>query len=196
MISLNFDFFKKFIYLFICGCIGSSLLHVGFLQLRRAGATLRCGARASHCGGFSCCGTRALDARASVVVACGLQQLWLAGYRAQAQQLWRTGLVAPRHVGSSQTRARTQPPALTGGFLTTAPPGKPLNFDFTIMIASENTLHFYNPKYYCSFHGKINHILRNNRKTYLINYQLNDDIITIYILAQNLFSSKFSIMIL
>ena len=36
------------------------------------GATLPCGARASHCGGFSCCGARALDARASVVVACGL----------------------------------------------------------------------------------------------------------------------------
>ena len=36
------------------------------------GATLRCGAWASHCGGFSCCGAQALDARASVVVARGL----------------------------------------------------------------------------------------------------------------------------
>ena len=62
---------KKFIYLF--GCIGSSLLHVGFLQLRRAGTTLRCGVRASHCGGFSCCRARALGAQASVVVARGLQ---------------------------------------------------------------------------------------------------------------------------
>ena len=34
--------------------------------------TLLCGARASHCGGFSCCGAWALGARASVVVACGL----------------------------------------------------------------------------------------------------------------------------
>ena len=32
------------------------------------------------------------------------------GSRAQAQQLWLTGLVAPRHVGSSQTRARTRVP--------------------------------------------------------------------------------------
>ena len=31
-----------------------------------------CGARASHCGGFSCCGAQALGARDSVVVACGL----------------------------------------------------------------------------------------------------------------------------
>ena len=42
----------------------------------------------------------------------GLQQLWLAGSRAQAQQLWRTGLVAPRHVGSSWTRARTRVPCI------------------------------------------------------------------------------------
>ena len=37
-----------------------------------SGGYLRCGARASHCGGFSCCGTRALGTRASVVVAHGL----------------------------------------------------------------------------------------------------------------------------
>ena len=36
------------------------------------GATLRCGAGTSQCGGFSCCGSRALGARASVVVARGL----------------------------------------------------------------------------------------------------------------------------
>ena len=36
------------------------------------GATLRCSAQASHCGGFSCCGAWALGARASVVVARGL----------------------------------------------------------------------------------------------------------------------------
>ena len=35
------------------------------------------------------------------------QQLWLAGSRAQAQQLWHTGLVALWHVGSSWTRAQT-----------------------------------------------------------------------------------------
>ena len=45
-----------------------------------AGASLRCGARASHCGGFSCCGARALGMQASVVVArrlssCGLWSL-------------------------------------------------------------------------------------------------------------------------
>ena len=62
-----------FFFFLIFGCIGSSLLHAGFLQLWRAGATLRCSARASHCGGFSCCGARALGAWASVVVARGLR---------------------------------------------------------------------------------------------------------------------------
>ena len=124
-------------YLFIFGCIGSSLLCAGFLQLRQAGATLHCSVRASHCSGFSCCGAQALGTWASVVVARGLenagsvvvvhglliavaslvaehrlqahglQQLWLGGSRAQAQQLWCMGLAVPRHVGSSWTRAQT-----------------------------------------------------------------------------------------
>ena len=39
---------------------------------------LLCGARASHCSGFSCCGARALGAWASVAVACRLSScgLW------------------------------------------------------------------------------------------------------------------------
>ena len=41
-----------------------------------------------------------------------LQQLWLTGSRAQAQQLWRMGLVAPQRVGSSRTRARTRVPCI------------------------------------------------------------------------------------
>ena len=45
------------------------------------GATLRCGARASHCGGFSCDGAPALGARASVVAALGLSSCgaWAVG---------------------------------------------------------------------------------------------------------------------
>ena len=70
---LGFSFFKKnLFYLFIFGHVGPSLLHTGFLQLRRARATLRCSARAPRCSGFSCCGAWALGAWASVVVAHGL----------------------------------------------------------------------------------------------------------------------------
>ena len=43
-------FFFLFLNLFIFGCIGSSLLCTGFLSLWRVGATLPCGAQASHCG--------------------------------------------------------------------------------------------------------------------------------------------------
>ena len=54
------------------------MLHVGFLQLWRAGATLHCGVQASHCGGFSCCRAQALGTLASVFVAHGPQSLGLA----------------------------------------------------------------------------------------------------------------------
>ena len=56
------------------------------------GATLHRGVQASHYRGLSRCGAQAPDV--------------------QAQQLWLTGLVAPRHVGSSQTRARTHVPCI------------------------------------------------------------------------------------
>ena len=53
----------------------------------------------SRRAGFSRCDVRA-------------PQLWLVGSRAQAQQLWRTGLVALWHVGSSRTRHRTPVPCI------------------------------------------------------------------------------------
>ena len=91
----------------------------------QAGATLCCGVQASHCGGFSCCGARALGTWASVVVAHGLSScgLWalerrLSSCGAQDQLLhgmW--DLPGPGLEPAS--------PALAGGFLTTAPPGKP-----------------------------------------------------------------------
>ena len=81
-----------FLNLFIFGCIGSSFLCEGLLLLRQVGATLHRGVQASHYRGLSCCRAQAPDA--------------------QAQQLWLTGLVAPWHVGSSQTRARTHVPCI------------------------------------------------------------------------------------
>ena len=119
----------KFIYLFIV-CVGSLLLRAGFLQLRRAGATLHCSARSSHWGGFSCCGARALGAWASVVVAHGLQQLWLVALQHRLSscgaraQLLRCMWDLP---GPGLEPVST---ALAGGFLTTVPPGKSLNSIF------------------------------------------------------------------
>ena len=128
LIVLGFFKFIYFIY-FIFGCIGSSLLHVCLLQLQRAGATLHCGARASHCGGFSC-GAQGPGAQASVVVArrlssCGSsvleRRLSSCGARAQLLRcMW--DLPGPGLEPVS--------PALAGGFLTTAPPGKPSTYSF------------------------------------------------------------------
>ena len=62
----SFSFFKVFGLHWVFTAVKA------FLQLRRAGATPHCCAQASHCGGFSCCGARALGTRASVVVVCRL----------------------------------------------------------------------------------------------------------------------------
>ena len=120
MTLLGFSFFLIYLfyyfilfYLFIVfGCVGSLLLPAGFSlvsasggysQLQCAGFSLRwlllLRSTGSRRMGFSSCGTWA-------------QYLWLVGSRAQAQQLWRMGLVAPWHLGSSRTRARTCVPCI------------------------------------------------------------------------------------
>ena len=52
-----------------------------------------------RCTGLNSCGTRT-------------QQLWHTGSRTQAQSLWRTGLVALQHAGSSWTRDQTRVPRI------------------------------------------------------------------------------------
>ena len=81
------------------------------LWLQQAGATLHCCAgfslrwplllqsTGSRSLGFSSCSTWAL-------------QLRLVGCRPLAQQLWRTGLLAPQYAGSSQTRDQTSVPCI------------------------------------------------------------------------------------
>ena len=126
MSGLQFLFFLIYFilfifYLFIFGCVGSSLLCTGFLQLRRARATLRCDAQASHCGGRA----RALGAWAPVVVAHGLSSC---GSRALEHRLSSCGARAQLLRSMwDLPRPGLEPvsPALAGGFLTTASPGKP-----------------------------------------------------------------------
>ena len=66
----------------LCCCVRA------FSSYSEQGATLHCGALASHCGGFSCCGARALGTWASVVVACGLSSC---GSRALGRRLSSCG---------------------------------------------------------------------------------------------------------
>ena len=106
---LSFFSLNLFIYfwlrcVFVAAC-GLSLVAAsgGCSLLQCAGFSLRwlllLRSTGSRHAGFSSCGMWA-------------QQLWLAGSRAQAQQLWHTGFAVPRHVGSSRTRDRTRVPCI------------------------------------------------------------------------------------
>ena len=68
VLFFKINLFLLFIYFWLCWVLVAAR---GLSLIDARGATLRCGARASHCGGF-CCGARALGVRASVVVAHGL----------------------------------------------------------------------------------------------------------------------------
>ena len=105
-IQFSFSFLFEFIYLFNLFIFSLPWVFVArprFLQVWREGTTLCCGARASHCGGFSCCGAWALGTRASVVVARGLQQLWHSGSVVAARGLQSTGSVVVAHGLSCST---------------------------------------------------------------------------------------------
>ena len=93
---MEVETFLKFIF----GCTRSLLLSTSFLYLWQVGLLFTCGARLSHCSGFSCFGAQVLDLQT---------------------QLWLTRLVALRHMESSQIRDGTQAPCLGGGFPTTGP---------------------------------------------------------------------------
>ena len=106
MISHLLFFFLKdfliylFIYLFIFGCVGSPV---------RARAFSSCGKR----------GPLFIAVRGPLFIAVRGPLPTAAPPRrgaqapdAQAQQSWLTGPAAPRHVGSSQTRARTRVPCI------------------------------------------------------------------------------------
>ena len=98
-----------------------------FSSWRRAGAPLPWGARASHCGGFSCCGARALGMWVSVVVAHGLSSC---GSRTLEHRLSSCGARAYLLRGMRDLPGpglEPVSPALAGGSLTTVPPGKYLS---------------------------------------------------------------------
>ena len=114
-----FSFFKIFIYLFLAA-LGLRCCTRAFSSCRERGI-LCCSAPASHCGSFSCsgargsrrtglmsCGSRALEHRLS---SCGVRALLL-------HVMWDPP-------GSG---LEPMPPALAGGFPTTAPPGKPSTY--------------------------------------------------------------------
>ena len=93
------------------GCVGSSFLCEGSLQLWQAGATLH------------------RDARASLVAEHRLQTRRLSSYGSRAQPL--RGMWDPPRPGLEPAS-----PALAGRLSTTAPPGKPLFWILIIKVFS------------------------------------------------------------
>ena len=73
---------KRYLFIFIFGYAGSSLLCMGFLWKWWAGLLSSRGVWASHCRGLSCCRAQVLVSWASVVVALGLRSSGM-----QAQEL-------------------------------------------------------------------------------------------------------------
>ena len=123
---LNNLLFLCLVALGLCCSRGLSLVAV-------TGGTLHCGARASRCGGFSCCGAQALGTRASVVSALRLQSV--GSTVVHGLQLF--------HSMRNVLRPEIEPmsPALAGRFLTTVPPGKSRVFRFfkTFLICSDES---------------------------------------------------------
>ena len=130
-------FLKKYLNIYLFGCAGSQLWHTGSSLLCTGSSLQHAGSFflklinlfyfwlcwifiAVHglslvavSGGYSSLRCAGFSLRCLLLLqehglqAHGLQQLWLAGSRAQAQQLWCMGSAALQHVGSSRTRART-----------------------------------------------------------------------------------------
>ena len=84
-----------FICLFLAVPLGLHCFTGFFTSCGERGLLSACAELASHCSGFSGCRPQAPGHEGSAAV--------VLGSRAQAQKLWLTTLVAPRHRGSSQT---------------------------------------------------------------------------------------------
>ena len=95
------------------GCARFLLLHGLCSSCGEWGLLSRCSTPASPWGGFSHCRAQGPGSRS--FSSCGSHAL---EYRLSS---WGTQAVAAWHVGSSRIRA----PALTAGFFTTEPPGRP-----------------------------------------------------------------------
>ena len=111
------------------------------------GATLCCGARASHCGGFSCCRARALGVWPSVVVAHGLSSYGSRALELRLSSCGTRALLLCSMWDLPGPGLEPTYPALAGRFLTTAPPGKSqrvklslkVNFNVTALSSQSTT---------------------------------------------------------
>ena len=122
ILVIFFSFFNfiatLFIYLFIFGCVGSSVRARAFSSCGKWGPLF-----------IAVWGPLFIAVRGPFTIAassrCGAQ-----APDAQAQQLWLTGPAAPWHVGSSQTRAQTRVPCIGRQILNHCATREALNNNF------------------------------------------------------------------
>ena len=115
---------KTFFFKFIFGWAGPSLLWGFFSGCREWGLLSSCGARASHCGGPSCCRARALGCAGFIGAG---RELSSCGSRALEHRLNSYGAWAQLLHGMWDLPGwgiKPTPPALAGRFFTPEPPGK------------------------------------------------------------------------
>ena len=140
--SMHFCSSSSFLkYLFIFGFTGSLFLLHGLFS--------SCSVWASHCGGFFYCRARSLGHRGFSICSTWAQQLWLLGSRAHAQQLWRTGLAAPWHVGLLHWQANFLPQSHREACTFV------LTWDDTFYVFAEQTLNFF---FFYSFGHTTRHV--------------------------------------
>ena len=93
-----------------------------------------CGARASQCGGFSCCRAWAIGGRASVAVARGLSSCGSWALECRLSSCGARAYLLRGIWDLPKPGLEPVSPALAGGFLTTVAPGKPPIFTYKIGI--------------------------------------------------------------
>ena len=115
-LAFSFYLFFKIFIIFIFGCTGSQLLHVGFHCCER-GRLSSCNTWSSHYSGFSCSEHRIQHVGASAVVARRLQST--------GSVVVAHGLSCPAARGIlPDRRLNLCPRQLAGGFLTAGPIGE------------------------------------------------------------------------
>ena len=120
--------FLRVIHLFIFSWDRSLMVHVGFVQLQQARATLCCGAWAPHGNGLSCCRAWALGTQASVVAAHRLSSCTWAYLLHGMWELPGPGIKPlPSALGNPR-------------FLTTGPSGKPPAYYFKSFFSSSSIM--------------------------------------------------------
>ena len=117
--------FYYFFNLFIFGYAQSLVLCRVFSSCSERGLLASCDARASHCGGFSCCKHGLQGTQASAVVTHGLSSCDSQALEHRLKNCGAQVWLLHDMLDLPQSGIEPKSPVLAGEFFTTEPPGKP-----------------------------------------------------------------------